>query len=291
MPATEEAGAMTEGTTPGLPSDLTFRILGPLAIEYGGRSVSPTAPKPRAVLALLCFRANHVVPTSLLVDELWGARPPSTALNTLQTYIFQLRKLLATTLKTRTTLVSRHLLTTHSAGYTLHARPDQLDSAQFEELLDQGRTASAAGEHSAAAACFQRALDLWRGPIALECHSGRVSQAHVACLEEQRMYALEQRIEACLALHYHRELLGDLASLVVEHHLHESLHAKYMIALHRAGRPSDALAVFRALRQRMMDELGIEPSAHLQALHRALLSADSSPALATPPARELAYDR
>src|SRR5436305_10837614 len=127
MPATEEAGDMTDGTTPRRPSNLTFRILGPVAIECDGHSVSPTAPKPRAVLALLCFRANHVVPTSLLVEELWGARPPSTALNTLQTYIFQLRKTLARTLQVKTSSVAQHILATENSGYVLRLRPHQID--------------------------------------------------------------------------------------------------------------------------------------------------------------------
>ncbi|WP_192909579.1 AfsR/SARP family transcriptional regulator [Gandjariella thermophila] len=277
-------------------SSLSFRILGPLEIECGGRRITPTAPKPRAVLALLLFRVNRVVPNSVLVEELWAANPPSTALNTLQTYIFQIRKLIADALGVKTAQVARDILITDTAGYILRGGCHQLDVCEFEDLMNRGRDALDNDDHVGAAELFQRALETWRGPIALDWQSGRAIQAHVARLEEQRLYALEQRLEACLALERHREMLSELASLVVEHHLHESLHAKYMIALYRAGRVSDALTVFRSLRQRMMDELGIEPSAALQALHRAMLSSDPglastpAPTPPAPPARVLASE-
>ncbi|WP_158605619.1 AfsR/SARP family transcriptional regulator [Amycolatopsis panacis] len=249
-----------------------YRMLGPLRIDFCGQSAVPSAPKLRMLLTLLLFNANRPIATPVLLKELWGENPPASAMNTLQTYVFQLRKWLADSCGSTPDEVGRDLLVTDVDGYALRVRRGELDVHLFEEQALEGSRTLAAGEHAAAASLLRVALELWRGPIVTDFQPERGIQAHITRLEERHLYVLEQRIEADLNLNLHQELVSELASLVVEHRLHETLHAKLMIALHRSGRTSGALDVFRRLREEMVDQLGIEPSFRLQALHRAILS-------------------
>ncbi|WP_158884938.1 AfsR/SARP family transcriptional regulator [Amycolatopsis anabasis] len=253
---------------------LRFELLGPLSVKYSDVDITPSAPKLRTLLCLLLINSNRVVTVSTLLDGLWEGEAPSSARNTLQTYVFQLRKLFERALGVSSAYISDKLLITYSGGYLLRVRPDQFDVFEFERLVAMGSSALAEGQHGRAAMHLTRALDLWRGPMTFEGAQSDHVRASLNRLEERRFFALIQRIEADLCRGLHQELVSELSSLVIEYPLEESVHAMSMVALHRSGRTPGALGVFRQLDSRMKEELGIEPSSRLQALHRALLSAD-----------------
>ncbi|GAA4666495.1 AfsR/SARP family transcriptional regulator [Streptomyces youssoufiensis] len=248
------------------------------------RVLTPRAAKPRVVLASLLVRADRVVSVDTLADELWGGSPPRTPTATIQVYVSHLRK----TLQAADPDGGRDALVTRSPGYVLHPRPGQLDLADFEELHDRGRAALERGDHAAAADLHRRALALWRGPLLADTPHGALLGGAAAWAAEVRVSALEQRVRADLQLGRHRELVGELRSLVAEHPLREELHAHLMLALFRTERQSEALRVYARLREALIDELGTEPGPPLQRLHHRVLAADQElmapdRALAPPP--------
>lgn len=255
-------------------SQLRFELLGPLVIRHDGVDIAPSAPKLRLILATLLFNANRPVGASVLTRELWSDGAPRTAHATLQTYMFKLRRLFRAVLGISVEYVTQEVLQTCSGGYTLRVDPRQLDITEFDHLVTTGTAAMHAGDYEKAGYDLRRSLALWRGNVVHQGQWGTQLRAQVARLEERRFYAHTTRIDADLCLGRHREMISELASLVVEYPLHESAQAMLMVALHRAGRASAALEVYMRFRQRMMHELGIEPSDRIQALHMALLSTD-----------------
>ena len=258
--------------------DMEFRILGPLEVRSEGRELSLGGAKQRALLAVLLLHANEVVSTDRLVDELWGDRPPATASKAVQVYVSQLRK----------SLRARHgqgeeepILVTRSPGYMIRVAAGQLDADCFEELVDQGRQELAARRARRAAQVLLEALALWRGPALADFASDGFAQSEIARLEEARISAVEERIEADLALGRHSELVGELESLVAAHPLRERFRGQLMLALYRCGRQAEALETYREARRLLVDELGLEPSQALQRLEKAILVQD--PALAVEP--------
>src|SRR5712691_4523514 len=240
---------------------MEFRILGPLELRRHGRPIPLAAAKHRALVAILLLNANRPVPSDRLIEELWGGHPPASARKTLHTYVSKLRPVLGDS-----------MLVTRPAGYELRIEPGTLDVDQFERLLAEAKEATP----SEAAAKLRAALALWRGPPLADFVYEPFAQAEIARLEELRMAALEHRVNADLALDRHAELIGELEALVAEHPLRERLRAQLMLALYRAGRQADALAVYREGRRALVDELGIEPSTPLQELERAILRHDAS---------------
>jgi DNA-binding SARP family transcriptional activator len=255
-------------------SQLRFELLGPLVIRHDGIDIAPSAPKLRLILATLLFNANRPVGASVLTRELWSDGAPRTAHATLQTYMFKLRRLFRGVLGMSVEYVTQEVLQTCSGGYTLRVDPRQLDITEFDQLVTTGTAAMHAGDYEKAGDDLRRSLALWRGNVVHQGQWGTQLRAQVARLEERRFYAHTTRIDADLCLGKHREMISELASLVVEYPLHESAHAMLMVALHRSGRASAALEVYMRFRQRMMHELGIEPSDRIQSLHMALLSTD-----------------
>jgi len=237
-----------------------FGILGPLEVREEGRPVPLGGAKQRAVLAALLLNANRVVSTDQLADALWGDSPPETAATALQVYVSRLRKVLPP-----------GTIATQPPGYVLRAEPEDLDLERFQRLTDEGREALARGEPQAASASLGEALRLWRGPPLADL-AGEFARAQLVSLEDLRDAALEDRIEADLALGRHAELVPELDALVGRHPFRERLRGQLMIALYRAGRQAEALEAYRAARQALRDELGIEPSAALQRLHTAILN-------------------
>jgi DNA-binding SARP family transcriptional activator len=262
-----------------------FRILGPLEVlEDDGRPLVLGGPKQRALLAVLLLHVGQVVSAERLIDELWGEDPPDTARNVLQVYVANLRKVLEPARSKRT---ASSLLKTQPPGYLLDLGGHALDLDRFERLVGEGRAALAAGQASEAASLLGGALGLWRGPglgdVAL---LGR-GQGALAELEERRLAALEDRIEADLALARHRELVGELEGLVAEYPLRERLWGQLMLALYRSGRQADALAAFQRAREQLVEELGIEPGAELRALEAQVLAQDARLAAPRLPLPEL----
>ena len=241
---------------------MDVRILGPFEVRESGRLLALGRGKQTALLARLVLDANRVVPMDVLIDDLWGEYPPETAVKMVQVYVSQLRKLLpAETLRTRT------------PGYLLELPPGAVDLERFEALLAEGRSALAAGRANEASARLREALALWRSPALAEFEEPFL-HVEAARLGELRLSALEERIDADLALGRHAELASELEALVARHPLRERLRGQHMLAVYRLGRQADALASYQAFRRRLSEELGIEPSSRLRELERRILRQD-----------------
>jgi predicted ATPase/DNA-binding SARP family transcriptional activator len=211
------------------------------------------------VLALLLLNANRVVSRERLIDELWGDDPPETARAMVQVYVSRLRKLLP-----KGTLVTR------PPGYLLEVDPEHVDLTRFERLLGEARHA----EPDSAARLLREALQLWRGPPLAE-FTEPFARIEGGRLEEQRLAALEDRIDADLALGRHADLVGELQTLIATRPHRERLRRQLILALYRSGRQAEGLAAYRQARS-ALDELGIEPSVQLRALERQILTQDAA---------------
>ncbi|MFD3874371.1 BTAD domain-containing putative transcriptional regulator [Streptomyces sp. NPDC058623] len=249
-------------------------VLGALAVRENDTSITPTAPKPRQVLALLALHADQVVPVAALIEELWGAEPPRSARTTLQTYVLQLRALIATALENADgTRTAKDVLVTLPGGYLLNSGGGTSDVREFDRLAGLGYRAMDAGDAAGAARLLREALSLWSGPAFADVHGGVQLDMETRRLEETRLCALDQRIEADMKLGRHRELLAELTVLVSRYRTHENLHGQFMLALHRSGRRGEALDVYKRLRTTLVRDLGLEPSPALRRLQRSILMA------------------
>ena len=242
---------------------LEFRILGPLEMLVEGRPVEIVGTRQRALLAILLLRANEVVSRDRLIDDLWGERPPETAANALAALIARLRKALPP-----------DVVLTRPAGYELRIERRSLDLHGFETLVEEGSAALAAGDPGQASELLRSALALWRGAPLAEFAYEPFAQPATTRLDELRLVAIENRIEADLALGRHLDVVGELQSLVAEHPLRDRLRGQLMLALYRSGRQAEALEAYRTGRRVFVEELGIEPSPALQELEKAILRQD-----------------
>jgi DNA-binding SARP family transcriptional activator len=265
---------------------MEFRILGPVEVWDGDRRLDLGGPKARAVLAILLLSTNQVVSTDRLVDELWGEASPPTARNLVQVYVSRLRQALH---RNRDGSATDQVLVTRPSGYLLRVQPGELDLDRFEELTAQARRAAANGDLKRAAECWRAALALWRGPALAGAASEVLRRTAVPRLEEARVVAVEERLEADLSLDRHVELVGELETLVGEHPLRERLRRQQMLALYRSGRRAEALAVYRSTRQVLVEELGLEPSPALQELERAILLGHPAPEPAATTTRQAGH--
>ena len=250
---------------------MDFRILGPLeALDEGGR-LALGGSRQRALLAVLLLHANETLTTDRLIDELWGERPPAAAAKTVQVSISRLRKALAAGGGD----ASAGVVVTREHGYALELELERLDAHRFERLLARGRCELAAGRPERAAAALEEALSLWRGPPLADLAYEPFAQREIARLEDLRVAAREQLIEARLALGRHAEVIGELEGLIAEHPYRERLRAQLMLALYRSDRQADALQAYQDARRTLVEELGIEPGERLRELERAILAQDS----------------
>lgn len=256
---------------------MDIAVLGALAVKENGISVTPTAPKPRQVLAMLALHADQVVPVAALIEELWGDCPPRSARTTLQTYVLQLRELIAEALKHdpegTAPRTAKDVLVTLPGGYMLNTSGGTSDVREFERLAGTGYRAMDVEDYTGAARRLREALALWNGAALADVQTGTQLEMQVRRLEESRLCALDQRIEADLRLGRHREILGELSMLVTRYRTHENLHGQFMLALHRSGRRSEALGVYQRLRNALVRELGLEPSPALRRMQRSILLA------------------
>ncbi|RKT55626.1 AfsR/SARP family transcriptional regulator [Saccharothrix australiensis] len=256
---------------------IRFRLLGPLTVEADGEVVTLTAPMQRRVLALLLLQSDSVVLVGRLVEELWGDRPPLSARTTLQTYVYQLRKLLGAREPIPCPRGAERggALLTRLGGYQFRlGEGDELDVHDFERLLAKARTLHGEGLLEDAAAVLRSALDLWSGPPLADIDRGPLLDAEATRLEESRKAALELRLEIDLQTGHHLEVISELTSLVGGEPTHEGFAAKLMLALVRAGRRTDALEVYQRSRAALVAELGLEPSGDMRRLHQLILSDD-----------------
>ncbi len=247
---------------------MDFRILGPLEVLAEGRLLDVGGGKQRSVLALLLLHANEVVTSDRLIDELWPDEPPPSAAKIVQVHVSRLRKALDTS--------GNGVLLTRGRGYLLRVEPGELDLDRFCRLLDTGRDALAAGDPDAAGRTLRDALALWRGAPLADFAYDSFAQDEISRLEELRLAALEERIDADLALGRHDEVIQELERLVRQHPLRERLRSQLMLALYRAGRQAEALELYRDARRTLADQLGLEPSPSLQKLERAILTHDDA---------------
>ncbi len=269
------------GLFPAGPVGVQVRILGPLEVVRDGRVVRLGGLRPQAILAVLAVHANRVVPQEQLIQGGWDGRPPRTAPAVLRTYIAQLRAAMEPDAARHAGRASRsddsrdwRLLLTQGRGYVLRATAGQVDAQRFGTVSGEGRRALARGSPAEAADLLSEALALWRGPALMGLAELDALRGHARRLDEDRWQAVEDRMEADLACGRHASLVGELQALVDEEPLRERLCGQFMRALYRCGRQVSALSVYRSLRARLADELGVDPGADLQRLHAAILRHD-----------------
>ena len=241
-----------------------FRILGAVEVVDGGTLVDLGGARQRALLAILLVNRGEPVAADRLIEQLYGARPPRTALKSLQAHVSRLRKALGGNGRVRT----------EAGGYAIALTPDELDADRFSALIGDGRAAAAQGDAKAAARAFDDALALWRGRPFGDLAYEDFAQAEISRLDELHASCLEERLEIGLALGRHDELRPELERLVAEHPLRERLRGQLMLALYRSGRQAEALEAYQAARRALVDELGLEPSRALQELEQAILNQD-----------------
>lgn len=245
---------------------MRFHVLGPVRMEQR----TPSAAKPRVVLATLLVQGNNVVSTHSLIDELWGMEPPRTAATTLQVYVSQLRKALADAVDDE----RQQPLLTRPPGYVIQVRPGELDLAVFESLRTRGRAAYEQRDFEAASRWLGESLALWSGPALSGIPHGPSLETNAIRLNELRTEVLEQRIAADLLLGRHHELIGELMALANEFPMRETLQAHLMVALYRSGREAEALRTYHRARRTLINELGVEPGPTLTRLLDRVLAAD-----------------
>jgi DNA-binding SARP family transcriptional activator len=235
---------------------MEFRLLGPFEVVDGDRVLALGGVKPRSVLALLLLHANEVVSTDRLIDELWGDEPPATAVKSVQVHVSRLRKELG-----------EDRLITRAPGYVLRVEPSELDLARFEQLLGEAHGA----DPELQATALREALALWRGPALADLAYEQFAQTEIARLEEMRLAAVEQRIDADLGRGAHATLVGELEALTAQHPLRERLRWQLMLALYRSARQADALEAYGTARRDLSEQLGLEPGEELRQLQQAIL--------------------
>jgi predicted ATPase/DNA-binding SARP family transcriptional activator len=238
---------------------MEFRILGPLEVVADRRVVAIGGGKQRLVLGVLLLHSNEVVSIDRLVDLVWAGKAPAAARTSVQVYVSGLRKALG-----------EGVLLTHPPGYVLRVHPGDVDAERFEALV----RAAPSFEPAARATMLAEALALWRGPALADFTYEPFAAEAIGRLEEARLVAVEERIEADLELGRQALLVGELTALTVAHPLRERPRAQLMLALYRAGRQAEALELYQQTHRLLGDTLGLEPSEELQRLERAILNHD-----------------
>lgn len=249
---------------------IEFGILGPLEVRVDGVAVSVGGPRQRALLAMLLLSANRVLSRDRLIDELLQDAPVDTADHVLRVRVSRLRKALAADGGDDGRLIAR------APGYLLLVEPGELDLQSFEELLAEGRRALEEGDFEEASRTLRAGESLWRGRPLADLEFERFSRIEIERLQELRLVAAEDRVEAELDLGRHQQLIGELTVLVADNPLRERLRGQLMLALYRCGRQADALAVYRQTSGLFREELGLEPSPALRTLERSILEHDAS---------------
>jgi WD40 repeat protein/DNA-binding SARP family transcriptional activator len=245
---------------------MDFRVLGPLEVRSERGAVHLGGHKPRAVLAVLLLHANEPVSSARLVEAVWGEDETPELRKSLQVSVSRLRK----------ALDDPEIVATKGKSYEVRVRPGELDAERFERLVEDGRRALASGQAEQASASLRESLALWRGPPLADLAVESFAETDIARLEEQRLAALETRVEADLAAGRHAALVGELRQLVADNPTRERLAGQLMLALYRCGRQAEALEAYRDARQTLVDEIGVEPGPELRRLHEAILRQDDS---------------
>jgi DNA-binding SARP family transcriptional activator len=257
-----------------------FRLLGNLEVLIDGAAVDVGGTQPRTVLAMLLVAGGRVVPAESIIEALWGQEPPDSAAGTLQSYVSRLRRALV---PGGPRAEAARVLAWDPPGYKLAVGAQALDTRRFEALADQGRGLLLAGDPESARTLLDQALALWRGPALLEFSHLDFAWGFAAKLEERRLAATEDRVEADLRLGRHAQVVGELGELVAAHPLREQLRHHLALALYRSGRQAEALRILDDARRTLRGQLGIDPGRPLVDLEAAILDHDPSLDLVAPP--------
>ncbi|MGP3919706.1 AfsR/SARP family transcriptional regulator [Nonomuraea sp. 10N515B] len=245
---------------------MQFGILGTLEAIDGERHLYLRSRKQGSLLALLLCHRGRVAHRDILIDALWGAEAGEAGSQRLRLQLHRLRRALG----------DNAPIAHASAGYQLRVPPDAVDAWRFENLVRQGRHAIATGNVTRGAGLLRAGLDIWRGPALSGLADISFLHRQATRLEELRLAALADRIDADLRLGMHANLVGELSALVREHPLREQFRAQLMIALYRSGRQADALEVYSDGRSILTRDLGLEPTPELRQLQVAILTSDAS---------------
>lgn len=250
------------------PTGVEFRVLGPVEAAVAGRRIDLGAPKQRAVLALLVSQVGQPVSVDVLLEELWDGSPPPSAITSLHAYVANLRKALE---PDRAPRKPARVLRTRGRAYLLDSRVVQVDVHRFGDRAMAGWQALDRGDPQRALREFDAGLALWRGQAYAEVADTTHVAPEVVRLEELRLWAIEGRCATLIAMGAHEIAVSELAAFTQAHPLREYGCELFSLALYRAGRQADALAMLRAHQKRMAEELGIDPSPVLQHLEREIL--------------------
>jgi SARP family transcriptional regulator, regulator of embCAB operon len=249
-----------------------FRVLGTFEVSRGNRRCTPTAPKQRALLALLALHANEFVPTSRIVDYLWSRNAPRSAIAALHGYVTSVRRVL--TPGWVSSRNSHPVLSTRPSGYVLVLEPHQLDLTRFRELTRQGQVAMTAGDRGHARERFAAALCLWRGSPLADLRETGMFDHDVARLEKEYLELLRSRFDVMLCDGDGHLAVFDLEELCQNHPLRERFHEQLMLALCQAERRADALTAYARAYRLLSNQAGIEPGPRLRALHQLILNGE-----------------
>ncbi len=244
-----------------------YNVLGPLDVRVDGRPTRLGGTKPRMLLATLLLHANRVVGTSVLVEVLWPGRRPRSAVENLRTYVSSLRAGLAEA-------GAPTAIRAQQSGYMIEVGPEDLDLFSFEERLAEARRARAGGRTADAVDLLCRALSLWRGAPLEDLPGSPFWDGRVEPLAEARLTAAEELLAMRVELGQYTSAITELRGLTVEHPFRESLWQQLILALHWSGRQAEALRAYGTIRDRLVEELGIEPGAELRRAHAAVLAAE-----------------
>jgi len=250
---------------------IEFRVLGSLEVVDQDGPLALGGHKQRVVLAVLVVHRDERVSADRLIDEVWGEHPPASAIKLVQGYVSHLRKVLGP-----------DLLVTQGRGYLLRIPPGRLDLDRFESLVAAGREALAAGDARRAVMRLREALEVWRGSALGDFTYEAFAQSTIARLEEARLAALQDRVDADLMLGEHHRVVGELEALMIEQPTRERLVGQLMVALYRCGRQADALEVYQRARARLAGDLGLEPGPALSTLQIQILEHDRALAPSDP---------
>jgi len=249
-----------------------YQLLGPFDVfDEDGQSFSLGGERQRALLVLLLLNPNEVVSTDRIIDSLWDDEPPDTANNIVQVYVSRLRKALEPDLARGD---KPSIVLTRRPGYLLRVSDDSVDATVFRRLAREGRAALDSRRPGLAATQLRTALDLWRGEAIADFAYEGFAAPMVARLNDERVAATEDLLEARLALGEHDQLVPELEALVDRYPYRERLHGQLMLALYRSGRQSDALRAYREAEELLLDELGIDPGPELQRRESQILNQD-----------------
>jgi DNA-binding SARP family transcriptional activator len=251
---------------------MKFSVLGNIEVTAGATRLELGGVKQRAILAYLVLHAGKVVPTSQILHAMWEGGPPPTARKMVQNAVSGIRRLLACADEP----ADAPALLTHPPGYQLRLDTEDVDLYRFRVLAREGRLAIADGAATRGVELLREALSLWRGRACADLVEAGIRWSELAAIEDERLSALEDRLDAELSCGRHREITPELEVLTAAEPLRERLCQQFMLALYRSGRQADALRVYRRTREALVDGLGLEPGRDLQALQQRILDHDAT---------------